>query len=176
MYFRGAAVARRVHAPFGTRTRRTGVQKGPMSRTTTRVLALVLAILTAACAAGSGASPDQTATPDRSRPVRSAPPLSTVPPSDAPMTGEVPAVILAELVADAAQRTATEAGAVEVLQAEAVTWNDGSLGCPEPGMFYTQALVDGYQVILKAGDEELDYRVGAGGGFRICEGGGRPSG
>ena len=115
-------------------------------------------------------------TPDASRPTRSAPELSTVPPSDAPVTGEVPAEILADLVADAAQRTATEAGAVEVIQAEAVTWNDGSLGCPEPGMMYTQALVDGYQVILQAGDEELDYRVSAAGGFRVCEGGGRPSG
>lgn len=92
------------------------------------------------------------------------------------MTGEVPAEILADLVADAAERTSTEPDAVEVIQAQAVTWNDGSLGCPEPGMFYTQALVDGYQVILQAGDEELDYRVSSAGGFRVCEGGGRPSG
>jgi hypothetical protein len=147
-----------------------------MSRTTTHVLALVLAILTAACAAGSGASPVETGTPDASRPTRSAPDLSTVPPSDAPVIGEVPADILADLVADAAERTATEPDAVEVVQAEAVTWNDGSLGCPEPGMSYTQALVDGYQVILRAGGDELDYRVGGEGGFRICEGGGRPSG
>ena len=147
-----------------------------MRSTTTHVLALVLAILTAACAAGSVASPTDTGTPDASRPTRSAPELSTVPPSDAPVTGEVPAEILADLVADAAQRTETEAGGVEIIQAEAVTWNDGSLGCPEPGMMYTQALVDGYQVILQAGDDELDYRVSAAGGFRVCEGGGRPSG
>ena len=43
-------------------------------------------------------------------------------------------------------------------------------------MAYTQALVDGYQVILRAGDEALDYRVTAQGGFRVCEDGGRPSG
>ena len=147
-----------------------------MSRTTTHVVSLFLVLFTAACAAEGGPSADETATPDPSRPVRSAPELSTVPPSDALMTGEVPADVLADLVADAAERTATEPGAVEVIQAEAVTWNDGSLGCPEPGMFYTQALVDGYHVILRAGDEELDYRVGAQGGFRLCESGGRPSG
>ena len=140
------------------------------------VVSLVLVLFTAACAANLGAPADETATPDQSRPVRSAPELSTMPPSDAPMTGEVPGDVLADLVADAAQRTDTEPDAVEVIQAEAVTWNDGSLGCPEPGMFYTQALVDGYHVILRAGDEELDYRVGAAGGFRVCEGGGRPSG
>ena len=146
-----------------------------MSRAT-HLLVLVLAIITAACAAGSGGSPEQTGSSDASRPTRSAPELSTVPPSDAPGIGEVPADVLADLVADAAERTATELDAVEVVQAEAVTWNDGSLGCPEPGMFYTQALVDGYHVILRAGEDELDYRVGAAGGFRLCEDGGRPSG
>jgi hypothetical protein len=30
-------------------------------------------------------------------------------------------------------------------------WNDGSLGCPEPGMMYTQALVNGYWLIIEAG-------------------------
>jgi hypothetical protein len=147
-----------------------------MSRTTTHVVSLFLVLFTAACAAEQGPSADETATPDPSRPVRSAPELSTAPPSAALVTGEVPADLLADLVADAAERTATEPDAVQLIQAEAVTWNDGSLGCPEPGMFYTQALVDGYHVILRAGDEELDYRVGAAGGFRVCEGGGRPSG
>ena len=146
-----------------------------MSRTTP-LLALVLAIVTAACAGGSGGSPDETGSTDAGRPTRSAPELLTAPRSDTPGIGEVPADVLADLVADAAERTATEPDAVEVVQAEAVTWNDGSLGCPEPDMFYTQALVEGYHVILRAGTEELDYRVGAAGGFRLCEDGGRPSG
>jgi hypothetical protein len=57
-----------------------------------------------------------------------------------------------------------------------VTFSDGSLDCPEPGMSYTQALVDGYQVEIEAGDETLDYRVGAGGSFRLCESDGPPGG
>lgn len=98
-----------------------------------------------------------------------------MPPSDEPVTGEVPAEIMAELVADAAERSGEAPEAIEVTQAVAVTWNDGSLGCPEPNMSYTMALVDGYHVILVAAGEELDYRVGAQGGFRLCENGGRPS-
>jgi hypothetical protein len=148
---------------------------GPMTRAFFGVL-LIAAIATTACAAQQGASPDEAASPDATRPVPSVPELQTVPPSDGSMTGEVPAEILADLVADAAERTSTDPDTVEVIQAQAVTWNDGSLGCPEPGMFYTQALVDGYQVILQAGDEELDYRVSSAGGFRVCEDGGRPSG
>ena len=36
------------------------------------------------------------------------------------------------------------------------TWSDGSLGYPEEGHFYTQALVDGYSIVLsyKGGDYE----------------------
>ena len=69
---------------------------------------------------------------------------------------------MADLVADAAERTGEGTWKRSTSSRPgAVTWNDGSLGCPEPGMFYTQALVDGYHVILQAGDEELDYRVSA---------------
>lgn len=87
------------------------------------------------------------------------------------MSGNVPADILQAISEDAAAVTATEISDVEVVMAKAVTWNDGSLGCPEPGMMYTQALVDGYQVVVRAADQELDYRVGRNGEFRICEGG-----
>lgn len=87
------------------------------------------------------------------------------------MIGEVPAEFLANVVADAAERAAVDAAAVEVVQAEATTWSDGSLGCPEPGMFYTQALVDGYHVIVEAGGDEFDYRLTANGGSVLCENG-----
>ena len=90
------------------------------------------------------------------------------------MTGEVPDDIIAAILADAAQRTGVDVGAIDVVSAESVTWNDGSLGCPEPGMLYTQALVDGSQVLLDADGEELDYRLGHGGSFLLCENG-RPA-
>jgi hypothetical protein len=90
-------------------------------------------------------------------------------------TAAVPAEILAAIVADAAGDE-VPARAVEVVSAESVRWNDGSLGCPEPGRSYTQALVDGYRVIVRVGDLELDYRVNGRGRFRICRRGGGRSG
>jgi hypothetical protein len=51
-------------------------------------------------------------------------------------------------VADLAFRLERDASAIEVVGAEHVTWPDGSLGCAEPGMMYTQALVDGSRVML----------------------------
>jgi hypothetical protein len=144
-----------------------------MRRTVASLLLVALALGLAGCAIDLRASP--TASAEASRPAPSAPEVSTVPPSDEPVTGDVPAEIMADLLADAAERTGAAPEAIDVSQAIAITWNDGSLGCPEPNMSYTMALVDGYHVILVAGGEELDYRVGAQGGFRLCEDGGRPS-
>ena len=58
------------------------------------------------------------------------------------MTGEVPP----ELVAKARVMLAAEVGASAAAQAtivvgEQVTWPDGSLGCPQPGMMYEQMVM-----------------------------------
>lgn len=87
-------------------------------------------------------------------------------------TGEVPHDFMASVFADAEARTGLDRSEMTVLRAEAVTWQDGSLGCPEPGMSYTQALVDGYWVELMAEGETLDYRLSSQGGIKFCPGGG----
>ena len=58
-----------------------------------------------------------------------------------------------------------------LVSAEAVTWRNGALGCPQPGMQYTQALVDGMQVIVEAGGRQYDYRFGTGDRPLLCQGG-----
>jgi hypothetical protein len=61
--------------------------------------------------------------------------------------------------------------AIAVEQAERVIWPDGSIGCPQPGMMYTQALVPGYRIVLRVGDERFDYHASERGYFVLCEGG-----
>ena len=62
-----------------------------------------------------------------------------------------------------------------IVRAESVVWNDGSVGCPETGMEYAQALVNGYWVVIDAAGRTYDFRVGRGGSFRLClEGHGHP--
>jgi hypothetical protein len=152
-----------------------------MRRTLGSLSLAVVALGLAACAIDLRTSPSPSADPTASpsveptRPAPSAPQPSAVPSAGEAVTGEVPPEIMANILADAAERSGAAPESIEVSQAIAVTWNDGSLGCPEPNMSYTMALVDGYHVILVAADEQLDYRVGAGGGFRLCENGGRPS-
>jgi hypothetical protein len=72
---------------------------------------------------------------------------------------------------DAAKRTGMSRNQLEVLSAEAVTWSDGSLGCPMPGMVYTQALVPGFRVRIRAGGKELDYHAGRTGAPVLCPAG-----
>lgn len=97
------------------------------------------------------------------------PGTATLPPSGPPVTGEVPEAVLAAILEDAARRTGADPATAKIVRAEAVTWSDGSLGCPEPGMFYIQILIDGYWVVVELGGQTLDYRVGAHGAFRLCE-------
>ena len=46
---------------------------------------------------------------------------------------------------------------ITVVSAERVTWNDGSLGCPDADGMYTQALVEGYRIILSVDGRERAY-------------------
>jgi len=93
-------------------------------------------------------------------------------PADAPALsgGEVPQDLFEVVLADLLARSGKARSDVTVVSAEAITWNDGALGCPQPGMMYTQALIDGYQVVFDIGGESFDYHLGGGGDFILCEG------
>ncbi|CAN5517222.1 hypothetical protein BH23CHL10_BH23CHL10_09730 [soil metagenome] len=141
---------------------------------TVRLASVTLATLTlvlSACAAQQGGGQQSTElTLDSERPSISAPPIDTVPSDDEEaMTGEVPEDLLADILAEAASRAGVDPSAVEVIVAEEVTWSDGSLGCPEAGMSYTQALVPGYRVVVEVDGEELNFHASQSGGFQLCD-------
>jgi len=76
--------------------------------------------------------------------------------------------IVAPAKADLAARLGVAPDELEIISAEEVTWPDGSLGCPEPGMSYTQALVDGSKVVLGHDDRVYVYHAGADGEAFLC--------
>lgn len=96
-------------------------------------------------------------------------PPETAPPSDAPMTGEVPGRVLDAVRAELAALIGSDPSAATIVAAEAVEWPDGSLGCPEPGMMYTQAIVPGYHVVFELDGARYDFRVAESGVIRLCE-------
>ncbi|MCO5176188.1 MAG: hypothetical protein M9890_04330 [Thermomicrobiales bacterium] len=63
---------------------------------------------------------------------------------------------------DLSERAQIQADEIEVVRAERVTWPDGSVGCPRPGMRYTQALVPGCFVQLRAQGRLWNYHGGRG--------------
>lgn len=58
---------------------------------------------------------------------------------------------------DLAARLENDAHEIELIEARSVTWRDGSMGCPEPGGMYTQALVEGYRIRLAADGRTWSY-------------------
>lgn len=79
-----------------------------------------------------------------------------------------PAEMLAPALADASRRSGVAEADLVIEKSVRVTWNDGSLGCPQPGMSYTQALVPGWQLIIRAGEQAFDYRAADRGQFMLC--------
>ena len=78
--------------------------------------------------------------------------------------------IIRAAVDDASRRTGLNASELQVIRSEAVTWPDGSLGCPQPGVMYTMAPVPGYRVRIQAGDTVLDYHASQRGYLVYCPG------
>jgi hypothetical protein len=101
---------------------------------------------------------------------------SATPPREIPtVQGKVPQGILDAILKEAATLAKVSREKLVIVRAESVVWSDGSLGCPEPGMMYTHALVNGYWVVINAGGKTYDFRVDAGGRFQLCPAGrGRP--
>lgn len=85
--------------------------------------------------------------------------------ASAPSTAEEAAEVA---VADLATRLDVNASEIEVISASRHTWNDGSLGCPEPGQVYTQALTPGYRVIVSDGNEAYAYHGAEGRPLFYC--------
>ena len=70
---------------------------------------------------------------------------------------------------DLAQRLGVDPADIDVVVWDAVTWSDGSIGCPQPGMGYTQALVDGVRILLAYDGEEYSYHAAGNGIPALCE-------
>jgi hypothetical protein len=70
------------------------------------------------------------------------------------------------VLADAVQRAGVQD--VRVVSRETVTWRDGSLGCPQPGRLYTQALVRGWRMRVAAGERVLEYHGSTSGRWFFC--------
>lgn len=74
-----------------------------------------------------------------------------------------------EAVADLAVRLGVSPAVIEVISHEEVSWPDAALGCPEPGRFYAQVLVNGSRIVLGSGGRRYEYHCGGGRPPFLCE-------
>lgn len=113
---------------------------------------LAMTIAAALLLVGCGAPDEDVATPET--------PDEAEDPMEDDADGRVAADLDAEVdqaVADAAETAGVSDEDIEVVAAEHVTWSDGAIGCPEPDGMYTQALVEGYRILLRVAGEEVAY-------------------
>ena len=108
-------------------------------------------ILLAALSACSTPVYDETRLPAMPPPPLS-PETTTKNPTDQPFAAEIDAARQ-----DLAERLSLQPSQIHLQQARAVTWRDGSMGCPAPDQFYTQALVPGYLIVLEAEGDTHHY-------------------
>jgi hypothetical protein len=101
---------------------------------------------------------------------RPVPPPPAPPP--APAAAPVPAAVhafMGAMLDDAAQRSGVPRAQLRVKSAQAVVWSDGSMGCPQPGRMYTQALVPGWLIEVDApGAAPLRYHASQRGAWLHC--------
>ena len=86
------------------------------------------------------------------------------------LSSDIPENLLRQMTEQVSQESGLNTDQVNLVRAQKATWRDGSMGCPQPNLMYTQALVEGYWVIMIAGNEEYDFRATTNGKFLRCQG------
>ena len=69
---------------------------------------------------------------------------------------------------DLADRIGVAADVITVKDARSVQWGSGAMGCPKPGMNYTQALVPGIRLLLEANGTIYYYHGSMGKSLFYC--------
>jgi hypothetical protein len=137
----------------------------------TRIIALLCGALAALAAFGTAQAADPASAPGFIAPPTRIP--YPIDPSQTPggtpvATSAIPRELRRAVAADAAQRFNIPVSAVVLARAEQVTWRDGSLGCPEPGRSYSQALIAGFRVVAMTSAGEMHYHADSRGRFVNC--------
>ncbi len=133
----------------------------------TPILAVIALAVLALTSCGSGTTDPAAESPAAS--ASSRPPLQTATPGPVGPTGaavEVPQSRWDAIVADLTARGVK--GTPQLVSSQAVTFNDGSLGCATPGQSYTQAQIDGLRIIVSVDGTTYDYRFGQGAEPKLC--------
>jgi hypothetical protein len=135
------------------------------TQATTSVTSMPTDVTTTVAPTTIPTAPPTTTAPTTTAPTATAPtttleaPMTSVP--DSPVPAEVIAGDMVQTaIDDLVERTGADRNAIEVVSVEEVDWPDGSIGCPRPGMVYTQAIVNGSKIVLRYDGMTHHYHQG----------------
>ncbi len=154
------------------------------------ILSTIASILLAACAPSTSPANPPTVAPTAVLPTATIVPASTVPPTLSPAntpttasdkvntpmsttpasapSGPEPAQVT-QAKQDLAKRLSVQTSQIELVSFQPVSWADSSLGCPQPGMMYSQIVTDGYRIQLRASGKVYEYHASRTGIPFLCE-------
>lgn len=78
-------------------------------------------------------------------------------------------VLIEQAREDLAGRLGVDVETVDLVSFERGVWPDGSIGCPEEGKLYTQAVVIGTRIVISHDDESFAYHQAGDEEPFICE-------
>jgi hypothetical protein len=119
-------------------------------------LLIAATLLLTACGAASGGP-----TPVPTVQVTAAPSVS---PSSNPLPGsngnpDAQAAVVDGALRDAAAHLGVSMADVHVDRVEPRQWGDSSLGCPRPGLMYSQIVTPGFLIIISGAGKILEYHT-----------------
>jgi hypothetical protein len=80
----------------------------------------------------------------------------------------VDAAMLGLVKQDLAKRLSVTVDQITVVSATSTDWPDSSLGCPQPGMAYSQIVTPGYHIVLSQGQKQYDYHTDLSATIVLC--------
>lgn len=89
------------------------------------------------------------------------PPTAVARQTESEMTQPTPSsgmeALIEQAKEDLSQRLSVSVAEINLVEATEVVWPDASLGCPQPGIAYTQVTTPGYWILLEASGSQYPY-------------------
>jgi hypothetical protein len=119
-------------------------------------LATAVGVLLVACAASGAPTPGVPST------------ATAVTGAGSAANGDAQAAVDAAL-SDAASHLGVSTRDLQVVRVEARQWGDSSLGCPKPGLMYSQIVTPGYLIVISGAGKQLEYHSDTRGRVVLCQ-------
>ncbi|MEN8040227.1 MAG: hypothetical protein ABFR95_01885 [Actinomycetota bacterium] len=128
------------------------------------LLVVAVALVAAACASGGDVSNDAAT----SGLVVTDDPNPAADDGDSLVDGDGIPVQVAYATAHLAEHLGVSEDVIDWVSFDEVTWSNGAIGCPEEGMAYTEALVDGSLTVFEVDGAEYRYHAETGTDPFLC--------